>query len=420
MNSIPVIILTVVLFLLSPVYSFAHSAKEIDKALLREEIIADLKENILPFWMDHTVDPEGGFYGGVAFDGTPSPNEKKGVVLNARILWTFSTAYRLFHESRYLEMANRAQAYLLEHFMDTQYGGVFWSLDPNGEPADTDKQAYGISFAIYGLSEHYRATGERSSLDAAIALFNIMEKRLKDPQEGGYIDSATRDWKRPQRYGYDGKGIAPKTMNTHIHVLEAYTSLYRVWKEPALEQSLRELIDISIHKMYQPANGHLALYFDRHWHSLEDIDSYGHDIETSWLMAEAAEVIGDKSLTQTVKKVAIHLAKTALQEGLTSDGAMTYERNGNHYQRELSWWCQAETVVGCVNAWQLTGESSYLATAHTCWEWIKEHMIDHQYGEWYGSVSPDNQPDKHYPKASMWRCPYHNSRMGFEIFERLK
>lgn len=387
---------------------------------LKEEITSDLKGNILEFWSKYSPDDKDGFYGELSYDGTPNAEAKRGLVLNARILWTFSSAYRIFGDESYKALADRAQKYLLANFIDRERGGAFWSLNSDGTPADTDKQTYGISFAIYGLSEHFRATGNQLSLDEAIYLYRTLEKYAKEPEYDGYIDSFTSDWQKPERYGYDGKGIAPKTMNTHIHVLEAYTSLYRVWKDPELASRLEALIGIVTEKMYNPQTGHLGLYFDMKWNSMEDIDSYGHDIETAWLVTEAAEVLGNSSLLKTITPKVLKMTDAALKEGLTPDGAMTYERKGNEYHRELSWWCQAETVVGCMNAWKLSGDERYYDSAIRTWNWIKTYMIDSEFGEWYGTVSPENIPVKDGQKCSMWRCPYHNSRMGYEVIRLLE
>lgn len=413
------IIYTLLVVLLSMVADAAFASNPVADSL-RQEVIHDLTGNILPFWTTHSVDPAGGFYGMLAYDGTPRPDAAKGGVLNARILWTFSSAYRLLGGEEYKTLSDRAQRYFIDHFIDRQYGGVYWSLHANGSPDNTDKQTYGCSYAIYGLSEHYRATGNEESLRTAIALYQTMEDSVREPKQDGYIESFTRNWEKPVKYGYDGTGVASKTMNTHIHILEAYTSLCRVWKDEGLRSRLRALIGILTEKMYDPATHHLKLYFDTDWNSLEDIDSYGHDIETSWLLSEAAEVLGDKAVEHHINKIAIKMVDTAIKEGMNPDGSMIYERHNDLMRRDLSWWCQAETVLGCVNAWQLTGEQRYLDAAAKTWGWIRDCMVDRQHGEWYGTVAEDGQPVLKGAKASMWRCPYHNSRMGFELYVRLK
>ncbi len=386
---------------------------------LRGEITADLKDNILSFWVNHSVDPSGGFYGSLERDGTPVPGAPKGGVLNARILWTFSTAYRMYGDGVYRELADRAQRYFIDHFIDPQYGGVYWLVKADGTPLDTDKQTYGSSYAIYGLSEHFRATGNVESLQKAIELYRTLETQVRDSVRDGYIESFTREWGKPEKLGYDGAGVATKTMNTHIHVLEAYTSLYRVWRDSGLRQRLEALIGIVSTRFYNPQTRHLILYCDSDWNNLEDIDSYGHDIETSWLLMEAAEVLGDGEVLRKCVPVALGLADVALEEGIDGQGAMMYERHGDKLRNDASWWCQAETVVGCINAWQMTGEKRYLESAWRTWNFVKSKMVDKDCGEWFRTVLPDGTPRYDELKASMWNCPYHNSRMGFEADVRL-
>ena len=347
-------------------FLFVFSAQaNVEADTLRDEVLKDLKENVLHFWEKYAVDPSGGFYGMILNDGTPRPDEAKGVVLNARILWTFSTAYRLFGDENYKHLANRAQRYLIDHFIDKELGGVYWSLHADGTPLDTEKQTYGMAFAIYGLSEHFRATGSTESLMQSIDLYKVLETQVREFENDGYIESFTRNWQVPPKYGYDGTGLASKTMNTHIHLLEAYTSLYRVWRNEGLQKRLNTLINLVVDKIYNPETNHLKLFFNNQWESLEDIDSYGHDIETGWLLTEAAEVLEDKALLKRIEPIAVNLTDAALKEGRNEDGSLIYERHGADYQRTLSWWCQAETIVGCVNAWQISGNEHYLHAADT-------------------------------------------------------
>lgn len=386
---------------------------------LHDEIAADLKDNILSFWVKHSVDLSGGFYGSLLRDGTPIADAPKGGVLNARILWTFSTAYRLYGDTVYRDLADRAQRYFIDRFIDPQYGGVYWLIKADGTPLDTNKQTYGCSYAIYGLAEHYKATGNAESLQKAIEIYRTMESKIKDPVNEGYIESFTREWGTPVKQGYDGEGIATKTMNTHIHVLEAYSALYKVWKDDGLRQRLVKVIDLLTTKLYNPQTHHLILFCDSEWKNLDDIDSYGHDIETSWLLTEAAEALGDSAIIGRCKTISLQLADAALKEGISPMGAMMYERYKDRIRKDASWWCQAETVLGCVNAWQLTGKQPYIDSALRTWEFIKSRMIDKEYGEWFRTVLPDGTPRYKEPKASLWNCPYHNSRLGFEIISRL-
>lgn len=387
---------------------------------LRAEILDDLKGNILPFWERYSPDPAGGFYGMLRYDGSPDKMAEKGGVLNARILWTFSSAYRVFKEEKYRVLADRAQTYFLSHFIDTEYGGTYWSLHVDGSPSNAEKQTYGIAYAIYGLAEHFRATGDKESLRQAIEIYKTLEKHAFDPQNGGYIESFTRDWKKPAKYGYDGTGIAAKTMNTHLHVLEAYTTLYLVWPDDGLKKQLHGLIDVIIHRILDQETWHEKLFLTMDWQNLEQIDSYGHDMELSWLLTEAAEALGNEILIDETHRIALRLVDTQMMEGWNPDGSMLYEKADGHTRTDLDWWPQAESVVAFVNAWQINKDRKYLEAANKTWHWIQKNMIDREYGEWYSVVRADGTPVKDRPKASMWRCPYHNGRMGLELFSRFQ
>ncbi|WP_165004223.1 AGE family epimerase/isomerase [Seramator thermalis] len=385
---------------------------------LVNEVVEDLQENILPFWIKYAPDPLGGFYGTLKNNGEPIKTSQKGSVLNARILWTFSAAYLIFNDSDYKEIADRAQKYFVNHFIDTEYGGTYWSVNADGSPGIVEKQTYGIAFGIYGLAEHYRATNNCESLQYAIELYRTLEKYSFDNDNGGYIESFTRNWKKPERYGYDGKGIAEKTMNTHLHVLEAYTTLYRVWKDPVLKERLRGLIEIFLNKIIDQDTWHQHLFFTKDWQNLENIDSYGHDMELSWLLLEAAEVLDEEDIIEEVLPVGLKLVDTQMSEGWTKEGAMLYERNNGEIKGGLEWWPQAESVIAFYNAWQISNDEKYLDAAIKTWKWIESHLIDKEYGEWFGGLLPDGTPDRSRPKADLWKCPYHNSRMGFELFNR--
>jgi mannobiose 2-epimerase len=379
---------------------------------LRKEIVQDLTKNILPFWASHSPDISGGFYGVLNFDGTPRINAPKGGILNARLVWTFSTAYRILKDKRYLTLADRAQRYFLNYFIDKEYGGSFYSVNADGTPLDMKKDTYQNAFALYGLSEHYRATGNWESLIMAISIYRQLIEHAYDSINGGFIESFTRDW---QMVNVE----SPKTMNTNLHVLEALTNLYRVWKDDGLKKHLREEIDIMSHKVLNQTTWHEQLFLTMDWKNQQNVDSYGHDIEFSWLLVEAAEVLGDEEILKDTKRIAVNLATVQLEQGIDKDGAMMYEKTSEHLNVNREWWPQAETVIGFLNAWQISGDKKFLDAAVRTWEWIKANMIDREYGEWYSNVYPDGTPQKNRVKADMWRCPYHNSRMGFEILRRL-
>lgn len=387
--------------------------------MLRTETTENLKENLLPFWMKHVMNPAGGFYGVVMNDGKAIEKAPKGAVLNARILWTFSRAYRQYGLEIYKQMADRAASYFIHYFIDPAYGGVFWQLDYEGYPKDATKQTYACAFGIYGLAEHFRATGDHRSLEAALKLYNILEEKVHDKARLGYIESFQRDYSKAPLKGVDGQANATKTMNTHIHILEAYTTLYQVWPDEGLKNNLKELLGILQTKLYSSRSNHLILFCDDNWNPIGEIDSYGHDIETSWLMSEAAAVVGDPVLRKQVDEQAVKMARTALKEGLNADGAMLYEKTAKGMDKRMSWWPQCETIIGCVNAWQLTGDPSFLEAALRTWTYVKAHFIDHQHGGWFKDLTEDGQP-LNYPKVSDWNCPYHNSRLAFELAERLE
>ena len=409
-----------------------------------------LQNNILHFWQTKMVDREnGGFYGRIDAQGVLHPEAEKGAILNARILWSFSAAYRVLGLPEYLEMATYAKDYFLEHFIDKEYGGVYWSVDYKGRPLNTRKQFYAIGFALYGLSEYARATGDREALDYAIALYECIEDHAFDKEYNGYIEAKTREWQpiADMRLSELDANF-PKSQNTHLHIIEPYTNLYRCLKEmqaatscdyvPVLgsvlpigvsvpmetiisvEASLRNLIDIFTDRILNQETHHLDLFFEMDWtRGAGHLESYGHDIECSWLMHEAALVLGDQKVLRKVERVVREVAK-ASEKGLRPDGAMIHEANldTGRADDDLHWWVQAENVVGWFNIYQYFGDEDALDKAVRCWEYIKTQLIDYENGEWFWSRHPDGTLNTVDDKAGFWKCPYHNSRMCLEIIER--
>ena len=407
-----------------------------------------LENNILRFWLDKMQDTEnGGFYGRMDGHMQLYPEAEKGAILNARILWSFSAAYRVLGNQVYLDAATRAKDYIIEHFVDKEYGGVYWSVDYKGTPFDTKKQFYAIGFAIYGLSEYVRATGDREVLDYALDLYECIEEHALDHEHNGYIEACTREWGEiadMRLSEFDAN--YPKSQNTHLHIIEPYTNLLRCLKDlhaqgsydyvPVLgsvlpvgvppelllrvEGSLRNLIDIFTDKILNPETHHLDLFFEMDWtRGAGHLESYGHDIECSWLMHEAALVLGDKQVLEKVEPIVQTVAK-ASEKGIRPDGAMIHEANldTRHVDDDLHWWVQAENVVGWLSIYQYFGDEEALQKANTCWEYIKQHLIDYDNGEWFWSRRKDgtlNMDDDH---AGFWKCPYHNSRMCLEVIER--
>ena len=387
------------------------------------DVRSELTTHILPFWMNRMVDHEkGGFYGQITGEGELNSNADKGGILNARILWTFAAAYRVLGTPAYLEMATRAKDYLLNHFVDKEYGGIYWSVDCNGKPLDTKKQIYALGFAIYGLSEYYRATDDEEALNTAIRLFHAIEQYSFDPVCGGYFEAFTREWGIIEDMRLSDKDAnEKKTMNTHLHILEPYTNLYRVWKTPVLAEALRRLITIFLERILDRKTMHLNLFFDEQWNCKSHIVSYGHDIEASWLLHEAALVLGDAELLSKVEHVVKGIAEAAA-EGLWYDGSLIYERDSitGHCDEERHWWPQAESVVGYFNLYQHWGDEDGLKHALKGWEYIRENLIDMEDGEGYWSRRACGHINLTDDKAGFWKCPYHNGRMCLELIERTR
>ncbi len=395
---------------------------------LASQVKKELTSSILPYWMHKMNNPEGGFYGRI--DGTEKLDISApvGNIMAARILWTFASAYRLLKDSAdktaaqaYLDTAIHAKEFIINKFYDTEYGGTYWSLNPDGSPLDTKKQIYAIAFTIYGLAELNRATGDGEALEYAIKLFHSIEEHSFDSDKDGYFEAFTRSWEPIEDMRLSDKDAnESKTMNTHLHVLEAYTCLYRVWGHPLLEERLRGLISIFEEKILGP-DGHLKLFFDDDWNCGYDIVSYGHDIEASWLIHEAALVLGDAAVLARIEALVPQIASAA-GEGLSSNGGMMYEKNASagHLDGDFHRWVQAETVVGYFNLWDHFGSQEGLEKALTCWDFIKENIIDKENGEWYWSLRADGTANRSDDKAGFWKCPYHNGRMCMEIIERLR
>lgn len=388
---------------------------------LKTEVRSELINNILPFWSTKMVDTEnGGFYGQINGQNQVVTKADKGGILNARILWTFSSAYLQVKTPLYLEMANRAKAYILDHFFDHENGGTYWNISYDGKPTETKKQIYSQAFFLYAFSEHYRASGDESSLQTAIDLFRLIERHSFDPILNGYFEAYSREWVLLEDLRLSDKDAnEKKTMNTHLHILEAYTNLYRVWKDDELARQLRNLILIFTQKIVNPKTKHLDLFFDEHWNSKVEMDSYGHDIEASWLIDEAARMLGDQALLTEVQKTCIQIAEAAC-DGLQPDGSLVYEQDHaiGHLDRNRHWWVQAEGVVGFLNTYELTDNPEWLEKALNAWKYIQHNHIDTHDGEWFLSISDQGAVNQKEDKAGFWKCPYHNSRMCLEIMLR--
>lgn len=388
---------------------------------LASQLRKELTDSILPYWMNRMCCPEGGFYGRIDGGEHLDADAPVGNIMTARILWTFAAAYRILGRQEYLDMALRAKDLLIKKFYDPDFGGTYWSLNPDGTPLDSKKQIYAIAFSIYGLAELNRATGDGQALEYAIKLFNSIEDHSYDGDRGGYFEAFTRSWDAIEDMRLSDKDAnESKTMNTHLHVLEAYTCLCRVWKSSLLEERLRGLVSVFENHILG-SDGHLRLFFDNSWNCGYDIVSYGHDIEASWLLHEAALVLGDAEVLRRVEALVPRIAAAA-SEGFTPEGGMIYEREGadGPADGDRHWWVQAESVVGYFNQWDHFGVQEGLENALMCWEFIKKSLVDRENGEWFWSLRADGSVNRDDDKAGFWKCPYHNGRMCMEIIERLK
>lgn len=446
-----------------------------NKTELRDEMLHCIEQNILPFWLRFQDEENGGFYGRMTGDGVLVKDASKGGILNARILWSFSAAYRVLGKDEYLKAATRAKDYILEYFVDPVYGGTYWELDCKGNPIDTKKQFYALGFTLYGMSEYVRALRQRPHdsvseadikrvIDICLSLFTCIEEHSLDEVYNGYIEACTREWGEIADMRLSELDANyPKSQNTHLHIIEPYANLYRMLSEELrggseeckvkseefkllndstvdsvnntnsnsslftfhsslmkVETALRNLIDIFCDKILNPDTHHLDLFFDMDWtRGAGWLESYGHDIECSWLMHEAALVLGDEEVLAKVEPI-VQLVAKASEKGLNADGSMTHEANldTGHVDDDRHWWVQAETVVGFYNIYQHFGDEAALQKALHCWQYIKDNLIDDELGEWYWSRDPQRNINKKDDHAGFWKCPYHNSRMCLEVIER--
>lgn len=381
-----------------------------------DELEAELF-GILRYWTHHTPDREhGGFYGKIDHQDRAIPGAEKGLVMNSRILWAFSAAYGYRPDPGYKDMADRACHYLTEHFTDPLYGGAFWSTDLSGAPAQTQKQFYGQGFLLYGLTEYYRSFRDPAVLSQALTIYQTIEKYGRDREHGGYFEVADRQWNIiTDHIITPGE---PKSMNTHLHILEPYTLLLTVREDEALRSAVRDLLTIFLTKIVDPESFTQRLFFGNDWTPLSDTVSFGHDIEASWLLCEAAEVLNEPELLASTREAAVKMAYNT-QVYLDTDGGMFNEGSPGRLNREKHWWVQAEAMVGFMNAFRLTGDPTFLESTLRVWEFIRE-KLKMPSGEWHWGIDEDGHPMIAEDKAGMWKCPYHNVRALIEVLRRIK
>ena len=378
-------------------------------------------DSIARWWLDHAVDlDKGEIAGEVSNDNQPNPSTGLGLVYVARLLWFFSAAYRHRAREGYKAAAMLCREILADRFTDDENGGLVWSLDAGRRPESSKKQSYGQAFAIYGLSEYFLAFGDEDALQAASGLVDLLEQHVHDREHGGYLEALDAGWKplADVRLGASDAN-ADKTMNTHLHILEAYTNYHRAKQSAESSALLAGLLELFLDRFALPGGDHLVCFYTRHWEEVPAAISFGHDIEASWLICEAADVLGDARLSGRSRSCAIALAHGVLDRGIDKLGGILHERGpGERVDTSHVWWVQAEAMVGFFSAWQLTGAKSFLETSLDCWKFIRDHQRDKEHGEWRWFSKLDCASNGPY-KAGPWKGPYHNGRALLEMLHRL-
>ena len=389
----------------------------------KQQFEAELQDNILPFWMANSPDREnGGFFGAVTNDRIAQNQVERSAVLCGRLLWTFSTAAKMYPDASYLKAADWFFDYLSTRFWDPQYQGVYWSIDKHGRPIQDRKHTYAMAFSIYGLAAYYQVSGSDKSLVLARQLFERIERHTFDAVHGGNVECRARDWASLADMRLSEIDInSSKSMNTLLHLMESYTALVKIWPDKYLTEKLDGLLRIFLTQIIDINSGHQRLYFDEEWNSLSDHVSYGHDIETSWLIMETAETLGDAALIVQARESSLKLAQTVYDESLGEDGSILYE-TGPHGVQVLTrhWWAHAEAVVGFYNAYQLSGKAHFARASRNVWNYIQRHFIDYKDGDWFKLLEQDGTPITTHYKVGPWDCPYHHARMCFEMIKRLE
>lgn len=379
----------------------------------------ELTGRLLPFWKALRDEKHGGYYGYMGFDLNLDKQAEKGCILNSRILWFFSQAAIILKDDNLIPYARHAYDFLREKCLDREFGGVYWSLTYDGRPLDDSKHTYNQAFAIYGLSAFYRLTGEREALELARELFVLIEKKCTD--QGGYLEAFTREFQPAGNEKLSENGVmADRTMNTLLHVFEGYAGLYQAAHDPQVVQAMGRILDIYMSKIYNPKLHRQEVFFNKEYHSLIDLTSYGHDIESSWLMDWGASLPEDENVKRTVFQIDSDLADNILKTALMEDGSVVNECEKGVVDAHRIWWVQAEVVLGFVNAWSKHPErTEYRDGAARVWRYIQDKVADRRPGgEWFWRLNADGTPDREKPIVEPWKCPYHNGRMCLELIRR--
>lgn len=384
----------------------------------KEEVSKELTEHILPFWMRLIDKKNGGFFGEIDFELNINEKADKGGIAAARLLWTFSAAYRVTKNKLYLEYATHIYNFIVDKLFDQEYKGIYWMVDYQGLPKDQRKHVYTQSFGIYGLSEYYRVTKNEEVLELAKDLYYLIEEKGYNPINNAYMEEFDREWNKVPNVMLSENGvIAEITMNTHIHVIEAYTNLYKVWPTEELKDRLDNLLKIHYQRIYNEETKSLGVFFDENWKSILDIKSFGHDIEASWLIDETLKTINEKN--QDYDEMVIDIAYEVAKHAIADDGSMYNEQVNGHIDKTRIWWVQAEAIVGFMNAYEKTNDKAFLILAKNVWNYTKQNIIDkRENGEWFWSIEPDGSITKR-NIGEPWKVSYHNGRFCLEIIERM-
>lgn len=400
-----------------------ESTQQFDRSLDKIQLQLETEwEEILQYWITHVTDlTAGGFHGSVDNNNIPDLNAPRGIVQYSRILWSFSRAFLFFENPGYRQIADRAFNYIIDHFYDETHGGVYWSVDSNGHPLESKKQIYGLAFCMYGMSEYFKISGNKDVLAFCQHLFQCIEKYSLDQKNGGYFEAFTREWENAEDLRLSEKDAnEKKTMNTHLHIIEAYANLYTIWKEPSLENSITALLEVFDKFFINKQNFHLNLFMDENWNSRSRLVSFGHDIEAAWLLQQCAEIISNEKYTAVFKTYAVYIAK-ATEKAIDSDGGIWYEYDEDEKKliKEKHSWPQAEAAIGFMNAYQLSGDETFLRHALNNLQFIWQYIKDRKNGEWFWGVDEHHWPMLHRDKAGFWKCPYHNTRACMELIKRM-
>ena len=386
--------------------------------MMVEEIRKHLTDCIIPFWKGLRDDVNGGYVGYMDYDLKKDEKAVKGCILNSRITWFFANAYMALKDESLLLEARHGYEFMQKFCVDQEKGGVYWSVNYDGTPEDTTKHTYNQAFSIYALSSYYDASKDESALTTAMELFHIIEERCMD--EIGYKEAFDREFHEIENDKLSENGvIADKTMNTLLHVFEAYTELYRVSGDEAVKKRLMWILDTIAEKIYNPTLHRQEVFFDREMHSILDLHSYGHDIETAWLIRRGTDVLGDDTYTEKMLPIILDLTGQVYRTAFDGQSLANECEKGVVDENRI-WWVQAETLIGFLNGYQLDPtHTEYLEAARSVWRFIREHLIDKRPGsEWFWDVDKEGKSVSGKPIVEPWKCPYHNGRMCLEVIKR--